>query len=107
MLYTVYPDLEYPSQMLPWEWKRTVNLAFADLACRTGAIFLRFSGDRERGQARGEREVRDTLDGRGAKKMIVFAPLPSRVSRTSRSPHACPRSPEKRQKNSACSAGYR
>ena len=26
------------------------------LACRTGVIFLRFSG--ERGQARGEREVR-------------------------------------------------
>ena len=28
------------------------------VACRTGVIFMRFSG--ERGQARGEREVRDT-----------------------------------------------
>ena len=65
------------------------------LACRTGAIFLRFSG--ERGQAQGEREVRDTRDG---------TPLPSRVSRTSRSPRACPRSPENAQKNSACSAVY-
>ena len=44
---------------------------------------LRFSG--ERGQARGEREVRDTRDGRG-------------MSRTSRSPRACPRLPEKRKK---------
>ena len=32
------------------------------LACRTGVIFLRFSG--ERGKARGEREARDTRDGR-------------------------------------------
>ena len=37
------------------------------MACRTGVIFLRFSG--ERGQARDEREVRDTRDGRGAKKV--------------------------------------
>ena len=47
-----------------------------NVACRTGGIFLRFSG--ERGQARGEREVRDT--------------------RASRTPGACPRSPEKRKK---------
>ena len=37
------------------------------LACKTGVIFLRFTG--ERGQARGEREVWDTRDGRGAKKI--------------------------------------
>ena len=52
----------------------------AFLACRTGAIFLRFSG--ERGQARGEREVRDTRDGRGACLAL----------------RASPRSPEKRKK---------
>ena len=33
------------------------------VAYRTGVIFLRFTG--ERGQSRGEREVRDTRDGRG------------------------------------------
>ena len=47
------------------------------LACRTGVIFLRFSG--ERGQARGKCGVQDTRDGRG----------------TSHSPRAYPRSPEK------------
>ena len=57
------------------------------LACRTGVIFfLRFSG--ERGQARGEREVRSARHTRWE----------GRVSRTSRSPRACPRSPEKRNK---------
>ena len=54
-------------------------------------FFFRFLG--ERGRAQGEREVRDTRDERGAKKI-----LPARVSRTSRSPRACPRSPEKRKK---------
>ena len=39
------------------------------IACRTGVIFLRFSGERE--QARGERKVRDTRDGRGAKKITL------------------------------------
>ena len=44
------------------------------LACRTGVIFLRFSG--ERAQAQGEREVRDTRDGRGTKKITpVHQPL--------------------------------
>ena len=56
------------------------------LACRTGVILLRFSG--ERGQARGEREVRDTRPSH-----LVCLAL-----RTSRSPRACPRSPEKRKK---------
>ena len=83
--------------------------ATKDLACRTGVSFLHFSG--ERGQARGKREVRDTRDRRGTNNgwrtgVIFFAPLPSRVSRTSRSPRAYPRSPEKRKKNNACSAGY-
>ena len=41
------------------------------LACRTGVIFLRFSG--ERGQERGEWEVRDMRDGRGAKKITPYA----------------------------------
>ena len=46
----------------------------SSVACRTGVIFWRFSG--ERGQARGEREVRDTRDGRGAKKITpVRQPL--------------------------------
>ena len=48
------------------------------VACRTGAIFLRFSG--KRGQARGEREVRDTRDGRGAKIIIILV-IFSRPSR--------------------------
>ena len=41
------------------------------IACRTGVILLRFSG--KRGQAQGEREVRDTRDGRGAKKITPGA----------------------------------
>ena len=45
-----------------------------DIACRTGVIFLRFSG--EGGQARGEHEVRDMHDRRGAKKITpVRQPL--------------------------------
>ena len=37
---------------------------------RTGVIFLRFSGERE--QARGDREVRDTRDGRCAKFLVCI-----------------------------------
>ena len=48
------------------------------VACKTGVIFCVFSG--ERGQARGKRGARV--------------------------PRACARSPEKRKKNNACSAGY-
>ena len=63
---------------------------------KTGVIFLRFSGERKK--VWGER---------GALVKSFFAPLPSCVTYASRSPGACLRSPEKRKKNNACSAGYK
>ena len=58
------------------------------LACRTGVIFCVFQA------SEGKREVNAKCETRAT----GGAPLPSRVSRTSRSPRACPRSPGKRKK---------
>ena len=50
---------QFGTAVLIWCGKhRLVRQGMPHLARRTGVIFLRFSG--ERGQARGEREVRDT-----------------------------------------------
>ena len=50
-------------------------------------------------QARASaRRARSARHARREGRVIFFAPLSSRVSRTSRSPCACPRSPEKRKK---------
>ena len=65
---------------MAWQWKPAILQARETsagprrvfchaLACRTGVIFLFFSG--ERGQARGQREVRDTRDGRGPSRLFA------------------------------------